>query len=776
MSATEQRDSLDPAPIVVDRAQYYAETRGLPLTEIVPIRAGVAVDPPAQRQSDPTGPFIPSQLVAGRQTGVTWGGIMAGFGWRSIPRRQYTRVDLTSLNLARMQPHQVMEILAEVSPEVSQALWNNLLMTNSGYELKVVDARSDKPDDEGQEVLNRILERVNPHAGGLDGIIDQWHYTAYLQGAMAGEIVLSPGLKDVDDIFPVSPWTIEFVPDAPYPRPVQRLPHEARPRELNEHTFFYLPILPAVDDPYGRMPFASVLHALHFDLQLLTDLKVAVHANAWDKLDITVLESVIVNAIPERDRHNPQVRQRWVQAVVNDVRSAFAGMQPDDHFIHTDATEIKPVQSGNRNVGVVPIFRMLERRIIRGLKQLPILMGSNEGTTETHGTIQFEIYIDGIRAVQDRTKHMLEAMLTLAMQVHGRQSKVIMDWDAIRTVDRFREARSEWQEVQNAIAKRDQGWITQDDASIAVTGSPAVTDAPVASVLEVQPISDDEDADADDDTENDGDGRVRSVSINAQAQRVAEYESRPWRESEARIRRLAERYFVGLAEDYPADEVAQDVVDLYGGVAELVSEDDVHAVTSVWFAGMAALLLAEVFIADLHGAYVSGYTAAAQRRLHELGIGGRFKLTNSTILDELQERAALRVSGIDEVTRQRLARLVALGIRDAQTVEELAATIRGLFRDMSETRALAIAQTETTDMWAAATTETGRRNGISEHTWRVEPGVCEECAPNDGATAAIGQSFPSGHSAPSVHPRCKCWLEIEIPSDWEAPDEPWRGE
>lgn len=718
-----------------------------------------AIDPPAR-----------TQLVPGRQTGAAWPGVLGSFGWSVIPRRGYRGLNLQHLNLARMQPHQVMDILADISPDVSLALHNMLLMTNSGYTIEAMTA-SGETDAEGQRILDELIGRLNARGGGLDAIIDQLHYSVFLHGAEAAEIVLTAGLRDVEDIYPVAPWTIQFVQDTPYPRPQQQTPTDAKPRELNQATFWYLPLMPAVDDPYGRMPFASVLYPLHFDLQLLYDLQVAVHSNAWDRLDVTILESVVTAAMPEQDRDNPEARARWVNAVVSDVREGLNTIRPDDNFIHTDGTTIKPVTSGNRSVGIVPVFRMLERRIIRALKQLPILMGSNEGTTETHGTIQFEIWVDGLRAVQQRTRDMLEGMFTLALEVHGRQSHARMTWDAIRTTDRAKDAQAEAVEIANEIAKRDQGWITQDDASQAITGSAAVSDAPTITTSPADASDDDAD-------------RVTRIRRLRASQTRALGDDAAFRDIERDVRRLIRAYFTAQRAAFPADEIAQSLYDLFAVEAtnarvsgQRLAPSRVLPHVARWFQSEAAFRLATAFVDDLVEAFRSGWNAIAGRVFAALGIGGAFDLTNPTILDGLASYSGRRVSGFDDESARRLSVLVARELEGGAGVSQLASMILGEFTEMTQARADLIAVSEAASHHALVRQETLTRNGITEWTWQavLDDATCEACRGNDGETRLIGDTFKSGHMRPTVHPRCRCDCVEVVPADYEN-DSPWAGE
>jgi hypothetical protein len=107
----------------------------------------------------------------------------------------------------------------------------------------------------------------------------------------------------------------------------------------------------------------------------------------------------------------------------------------------------------------------------KALKQLPILMASNEGTTETHGTVQWQIFIAGIKSLQQPITFILSRMFKLALEVQGYVSDVECWFDSIRTTDRTSDASAEGQEIDNAVKKWVYGFQTWEESAIEVTGS-----------------------------------------------------------------------------------------------------------------------------------------------------------------------------------------------------------------------------------------------------------------------------------------------------------------
>jgi hypothetical protein len=442
----------------------------------------------------------PPPIRGGRQTQPTNVNPLGMLGYAFLPRRQYQDIDLTDFSRIGngITAQQMLEMFADLSPEVGLALWNTVQLVNTGYKYQVKTKDGKRDLTRAKALLDEIIDGLNKDAGGIDAIIDSFSITAFLQGAVAGELALTEDLQDVQDFYSVQPWSIHFERDGnqnliPFQQQVMGVASGTQGfgvggfpfKRLNPVTFGYIPIHATPDDPYGRPPAAPVLQLIAFDLQLLKDIRQAVHVNAWGRIHIKALEEIIFKNIPAKLKADPtgQAQRKYMNDFLASIATSYSTMKADDAFITTDSVEVAPIDSSGKMLQVDAIVRMLERRLIRALKQLPVLMGSNEGTTETHGTVQMDIYAAGIKSLQKSIANLLEKLLGVALQVYGISCKVIWEFEPVRATDRLADAQAELVESQLAAYQRDQGWITQDEASIKVTGSESVAEPKVAQLL-----------------------------------------------------------------------------------------------------------------------------------------------------------------------------------------------------------------------------------------------------------------------------------------------------
>jgi len=390
--------------------------------------------------------------------------------YTSIPRRRYESYDITKLEDARLTASQLLTLLPDLSPDVGLAVWNILRLGSVGFDYAVKDSKG-QDDEQGKQLLDVLVPRLNARYGGLNGLIVQWLLTGFLQGAIVGEIALTEGLNDVDDVYPVDPYMIETTLDEAG-KPVDWFVPTSGPRvEMNPEKFWYIPIDPYIDDPYGRPPAAPVLQEVWFDIAIITDLRKVVHNQGWPRIDIKVVEEVLLKSAPLSVKNDPEKLATWLNDRITDVQAAYNDLQPDDSFVHFDSVEVGTADSSGRMFDSVSIIRAIERRMTKALKQLPILMASNEGTTETHGTVQWQIFVAGLRSLQGPIEFIMSRMFKFALEVQGYQAEVECWFEPIRTTDRKADAEAERTEIDNAIKKWLAGWQTWEESAIEITGS-----------------------------------------------------------------------------------------------------------------------------------------------------------------------------------------------------------------------------------------------------------------------------------------------------------------
>lgn len=414
----------------------------------------------------------PIKIVAGKPTDALERSRIQSWSYGKLaPRHNYTnykaregRTNLETLRLIR-----------DRDPDAAQAVNNFQLLLSPGYHSEA--RNGEEIDEQAQTYLAELDARVgSEYGGGMDGIIDVLTLTLITQGAIALEIEISDDLSEVVDVHPVDPARIT----AKREKTTQRLMWGMQVGrgvegadadgflEFNPRQFRYMPLHPDVDDPYGRSPIFASLTAIFFKVQVLEDLRAVVHNQGYPRIDAEIVEEVIANNLPA----GTTIEQR--QSLVADMQTALqqslAMLNPDDAIIHPGSVKFTYLQPGGTAIDIAALDAILDKQIISGLKQLPVLLGRNEGATTTHASIQFKIFALLIESMQRRIKRMIEFVHTTALRIAGFQCTAHVRFDELQTNDRLIDAQSLESEIRAWSAMADRGWADDQEASQALLG------------------------------------------------------------------------------------------------------------------------------------------------------------------------------------------------------------------------------------------------------------------------------------------------------------------
>jgi hypothetical protein len=391
----------------------------------------------------------------------------------------WRRYNLNDYTLSRMSAADLVELMADISPEVSRALWDFLRFCNPGWELIALNLNSDTENTAGQKAIGEMLGILDELYGAVDVQINRLFISAFLRGAFMAEIVLDENGRDFVDFVTPDPYSARFKKIRDLQRGIIWQLGQWQGGEwvdLNIPTVSYIPIDPLPGVPYGRSLIGSAIFSGLFLIGLLHDLRRVISQQGYPRLDLSVSLEKLMEAMPGDLESNPELFKNWVNDIIDEVADVYEELEPDDAYVHTDVVTVnRPVGAVNaESLGAVDgIIRALERMVTRALKSMPLLMGSNEAASETHANRQWEIHVAGIKSIQHLCETLIARLFKTGLRAQGIQADVQMRFAELRASEMLRDAQTETMLIANAARKRDEGWYSQDEASLEVTGHPA---------------------------------------------------------------------------------------------------------------------------------------------------------------------------------------------------------------------------------------------------------------------------------------------------------------
>ncbi len=426
-----------------------------------------------------------SMALPGGRASVDSASTFPTSSWIVVPPNNYEEnwqlLTIDSKSLERISPIRLMDILADLSPEVSKALYDFLRLCNPGWEAKAYLLDGETEDARAQAAIDefvRVLE-IDRKYGSFDIIIGRLFTGVFLRGGLCAELVLDEKGRLPIDLATPDPSSIRF----------RRISDKVLGNiwqagqwqyggfvPLDRPTFHYLPIDPMPSSPYGRPLAAPALFTSLFLLGMLHDLKRVIQQQGYPRLDLSVDIEQLVKIAPQI-ASNAQAFQQFTQTIITSVEDAYRQLKPDDAYIHTSNIQVnKPVGATDSGslAGIDSVITMLENMSVRALKTMPLMLGMVERGGDVQSNRQYEIFTAGITNIQNHCKVMLERIFTTALQAQGIQATVEFTFDQLRASEELRDAQSEQIQILNEAAKVTNGWQTNDEAAETIVGHPAV--------------------------------------------------------------------------------------------------------------------------------------------------------------------------------------------------------------------------------------------------------------------------------------------------------------
>ncbi|MBB6053264.1 hypothetical protein [Armatimonas rosea] len=408
---------------------------------------------------------------------------------------------------AQSAPLVLLRLLAYLHPLASQAVGNNLDLAFAPEDVSIVAVelvtRSDgttteKVSSEGTAVLTALWDKLAPELGKERGLMRSCGLRLMDCGLAMLEGVPDENPRNgLKDIYTIDPLTIRFR-DTDEGRLIEQTQFGyGIPSQLPRERIAYAALDGDSDNPYGEPLFKAFLAEALADVREQKNLGDLMHSVVWPRLFFSFPFEQVV----EYARTTPEVLvgagglgadgnaidlspTQYAFTQMELFKKSIQALAADDQLFGIKGGDAKTLTLAEGLAALDPIFQRRALRIASSLRHPATLLNIQMGGTQGLGDTNWRVYATQLRSLRASGAAPVLQIANLHLRLMGLNLVARLKAEPIRTTEKLTDAQADQTSIANAITKRDQGWITQEEASIEVTGSGPVGDAPapIASV------------------------------------------------------------------------------------------------------------------------------------------------------------------------------------------------------------------------------------------------------------------------------------------------------
>lgn len=322
----------------------------------------------------------------------------------------------------------LLELMFKADPDTTAAVNAYLTVANTEPMFMVRDVDGAFSRD-AYRTLNQIFLLLGYQADLTKGwqnkkslarLCEEMRYMILLRGGVATELVFDKTMAP-SELRLIDPATVRFYEREPgVYEPVQKVSGQTQDTDLNIPTFFWTTYRSSPLSIYPDPPFVAAINTIAARQQIINDLYRIMQATGFPRIDVTVMEEVLMKALPAALKGKPAETRQWVNSRIAEIQNNFANIRPDQSLVHTDSVEVSMLNEKMPGVGINidSVIKVLNAQNQAGLKSVSTILGRGESGVNT-ASVESRVFALNADALNAPVAEILGRALTVALQMAG---------------------------------------------------------------------------------------------------------------------------------------------------------------------------------------------------------------------------------------------------------------------------------------------------------------------------------------------------------------------
>lgn len=330
--------------------------------------------------------------------------------------------------------------LVKSDPDASAALGAYLTTAGSSQPYILVRDPDGAIDRDGAKMVNEILELLETrrdyskgfeHKKTLRETAEGMRYLLLAQGGIGAEGVFGD-LLELTEIRQVDMASIQFQEKEPGKMVPWQDQGGGDPIKLDIPTFFIAWYRKDPTEAYGTSPFVSAINTMAARQQVINDLYRIMQVTGFPRIDIEVIEEVLVKSAPAAIRQDEVKLRQWIANRRTEITGQFASIRADQPVVHTDSSKLKVLNEKNPATGldITSVIDVLNAQNQAGLRTMATVLGRGESGVNT-ATVEANLFAKNADSLNEPIGEILSKILTMALRLQGSESRVMVKFPNI---------------------------------------------------------------------------------------------------------------------------------------------------------------------------------------------------------------------------------------------------------------------------------------------------------------------------------------------------------
>jgi len=330
--------------------------------------------------------------------------------------------------------------LVNHDPDVSAAVHSYLTISGSANLVISAYNAEGQLDRDGIDLGQRIIQSLTSTSDyslgysnkpTMDQLSANLRYMALLRGMIGVELVLDKTYVP-SELRIVDTSTLEWnETKSGVFAPTQKPAGSNDTIDLNIATFFTSTFHQNPTSIYTFSPFVAAINTIAARQDIINELYRIMQVVGYPRLDIEVLEEVLLANVPPAFKNDPNKSREFVEAELGRIRGVVGNMSARDVFVHSNAIKSSIINDKNPGAGmqIERVIDVLDNQNQAALKVMPAVIG--KGTAGAVASTEARLFALSCDALNKVVASILSQSLTLAARLAGFDGQVKAEYQPV---------------------------------------------------------------------------------------------------------------------------------------------------------------------------------------------------------------------------------------------------------------------------------------------------------------------------------------------------------